>query len=109
MKPDILRPKRPATQTKPDKTAGLEMGACHSNESTAAPLTRPLRTLIINPSGVLGGAESWLLQLLDATDRLAVETILLADGPLRTELAARGIPVHVHHVGPRPVDIARAT
>ena len=71
-------------------------------------LTRALRTLVVNPSGVLGGAESWLLSILDSTDRLQVEVILLADGPLRAELAARGVPVTVHPVGPRPLDIARA-
>ncbi len=72
-------------------------------------LTRRLRTLVVSPSGVLGGAESWLLSALDSTDRLDVEVILLADGPLRAALDARGIPVTVRPVGRRPQDLAGAT
>lgn len=67
-----------------------------------------LRVCVIAPFGHLGGAEHWLLQLLDASPRLEVEAVLLADGPLREELTARGIPVSVRPTGRRPRDQAAA-
>jgi hypothetical protein len=54
-------------------------------------MTRPLCVSVVARDGVLGGAELWLLSLLDATDRLAVDAVLLADGPLRDEFARRGV------------------
>ncbi|EXG79934.1 glycosyltransferase [Cryptosporangium arvum] len=57
------------------------------------PITPPLRALIVTPSGVLGGAESWLLSMLDHTERLHPWVVMLGDGPLREELNARGVPV----------------
>ncbi len=71
-------------------------------------ITAPLDTVVVNPSGVLGGAESWLLDALDHTDRLRTEAILLADGPLRTALEERGVPVTVRPVGRRPADLLGA-
>lgn|GEM_PF-2183080 len=71
-------------------------------------LTRPLRTLIVDPSGGRGGAQSWLLTMLDHTDRLDVEVILLTDGPLRSQLIERGIGVTVLPVGRRGIDVLRA-
>ncbi len=70
-------------------------------------MTRPLDVLVVAPHAVLGGQESWLLQLLDATTRLHVEAVLLQDGPLRHEFERRGIAVQVLPVGPRPRDLAR--
>lgn len=70
--------------------------------------SRPLDVLVVAPFGVLGGAEMWLLRLLDATSRLRVQALLLQDGPLRQELEARGVPVRVQPVGASPVDAARA-
>jgi glycosyltransferase involved in cell wall biosynthesis/GT2 family glycosyltransferase len=70
-------------------------------------LTPRLRVAVVNPVGELGGAELYLLSLLDATDRLEVEALLLRDGPLRTELERRGIPVAVLGVGRTPSAIAR--
>ncbi|MGH3429702.1 MAG: glycosyltransferase, partial [Mycobacteriales bacterium] len=65
--------------------------------------TRPLTVLVVNPFAVLGGAESWLLSVLDAQDpvapRLKVEAILLSDGPLRGEFERRGIAVTVRRTG----------
>lgn len=58
-----------------------------------------LRVCVVAPFGVLGGAESWLLRLLDATGELAPRAILLADGPLRAEFERRGIPVTVRAIG----------
>jgi len=68
-------------------------------------MTRLLRLLVVAPHAVLGGQESWLLQLLDATARLDVRVLLLQDGPLRGELERRGIPVELLPVGTRPVDL----
>jgi glycosyltransferase involved in cell wall biosynthesis len=68
----------------------------------------PLRTTVVSPFGVLGGAEYWLLRLLDATDELVVSAVLLRDGPLRAELEQRGIDVQVTDVGRRPQDLVLA-
>ncbi|MDQ1654615.1 MAG: hypothetical protein QOI35_3815 [Cryptosporangiaceae bacterium] len=95
--------------TNRDKTVERGLRECHSEASAAVPLTRPLRTLVVNPSGVLGGAESWLMQAIGDSDRHDVEVILLDDGPLRGALIDLGIPVTVHPVGPKPADIARAS
>lgn len=59
----------------------------------------PLRVLVVNGHSVLGGAESWLLQLLDATTRVSPRAVVFEDGPLLTELRSRGIDAQVHHVG----------
>jgi glycosyltransferase involved in cell wall biosynthesis/GT2 family glycosyltransferase len=55
---------------------------------------------------VVGGQETWLLRLLDATDRLDVTAVLLADGALRGELERRGIGVTVIAAGTRPHEMA---
>jgi glycosyltransferase involved in cell wall biosynthesis len=68
-------------------------------EKNSIAITPPLRTLIVTPSGVLGGAESWLLSVLDNTERLEPMVAMLEDGPLRTALTDRGIPVLTHPVG----------
>jgi len=70
--------------------------------------TRPLRTCVVAPHGVVGGAELWLLRLLEATDRIEPEAVLLQDGPLRTELTARGVPVRVRPAGRTGTAIAAA-
>lgn len=62
----------------------------------------PLRVLVVQPYAELGGSESWLLRLLDATDALDVQVLLLKDGPLRAELERRGVPVELRPVGPSP-------
>ncbi|RJK97909.1 glycosyltransferase [Vallicoccus soli] len=67
-----------------------------------------LRVCAVLPKGFVGGAEAWLLSLLDATQRLDVSAVLLEAGPLRGELERRGVPVRVLPVGPRPADLARA-
>jgi glycosyltransferase involved in cell wall biosynthesis len=65
---------------------------------------RPLRVVVVLPFGFIGGAELWLLQMLDATTQLEVTAVLLADGPLRAELEARGMPVRVRRTGRRVAD-----
>lgn len=66
-----------------------------------------LRVVVVQPYAEPGGSESWLLRLLDATDRLDPEVVLLKDGPFRAELERRGIPVELHPVSTRPQDFAR--
>ncbi|GAB2451830.1 hypothetical protein GCM10027062_35810 [Nocardioides hungaricus] len=66
-----------------------------------------LRLLVVTPTGVLGGSERWLLDLLDtAPGRLRPEVWLLEDGPLRAELERRGIPVTVLPTGRRAASLA---
>ena len=61
--------------------------------------------LVVQPYAEHGGSESWLVRLLDATDELDVEAILLKDGPFRRELEERGIPVELHPVGTSPLSL----
>jgi glycosyltransferase involved in cell wall biosynthesis len=61
-----------------------------------------LRVLVVQAFAENGGSEGWLLRLLDATDRLEVEVLLLKDGPMRAELEQRGIPVQVWAVATQP-------
>jgi glycosyltransferase involved in cell wall biosynthesis/GT2 family glycosyltransferase len=70
--------------------------------------TARLRVMVVSPFAGLGGAERWLLQVLEATDRLDVEVLLLADGPLRRELERRQVPATVVPTGRRGRDIAGA-
>ncbi|MFB9320724.1 glycosyltransferase [Cryptosporangium minutisporangium] len=69
-------------------------------------ITPPLKALVVTPSGVLGGAESWLLSMLDHTERLRSRVVMLEDGPLRAELARRDVPVLVRPVGRTAAAIA---
>lgn len=69
---------------------------------------RPLKVSLVQPFGEVGGAEHWLLRLLDATDELEVAALLLRDGPVRPLLAERGIDVSVVDVGRRGRDLAQA-
>ena len=69
---------------------------------------RPLKVSLVQPFGEMGGAEHWLLRLLDATADLEVTALLLRDGPLRPLLDERGIDVTVVDVGRRGRDVARA-
>jgi glycosyltransferase involved in cell wall biosynthesis/GT2 family glycosyltransferase len=73
-----------------------------------APERGPLRVLIVSSFGVVGGAESYLLRILDAGPGLAVRSLLLGPGPLEGELARRGVPVEVWPTGPRGSDVGRA-
>ncbi len=69
----------------------------------------PLRTLVVAPKGFIGGAEAWLLALLDAAaPRLDVDAVVLDDGPLVPELESRGARARVRRTGPRPVDLVAA-
>jgi glycosyltransferase involved in cell wall biosynthesis len=59
---------------------------------------RPPRTLFVDHSGVMGGAEHSLLDLVPAFAPDA-RVLLLADGPFRAELERRGVPVDVDALG----------
>jgi glycosyltransferase involved in cell wall biosynthesis len=61
--------------------------------------------LVVSAYGVFGGAESWLAYLLEATDRLDAEVVLLQDGPFRERLEALGVPVTVHAAGTSPLSL----
>lgn len=67
-----------------------------------------VRTVVVTPKGFVGGAERWLLSILDHTDRLAPAVVLLQDGPLRTELEQRGIHTIVLPTGASGLAITRA-
>ncbi|MEA3056187.1 MAG: hypothetical protein QOD30_1619, partial [Actinomycetota bacterium] len=67
-------------------------------------MSRPLRVLVVQGHGVVGGAESWLLQVLDATERLDVTAVVLADGPFVEQLRRRRVPTTVLPTGRRAVD-----
>lgn len=75
-------------------------------------MTRPvasgsLSVVVVGSFGILGGAERWLLRLLDATDRLSVRAVLLGSGELQDELRRRGIPTEVRQTGAGPAELAR--
>ncbi|WP_328549656.1 MULTISPECIES: glycosyltransferase [unclassified Streptomyces] len=55
-------------------------------------MNRPLRVTVVTNAGVLGGAELWLLSLLDSTDRLDVDVVMLGEGPLGDQFRRRGVP-----------------
>ncbi|MFJ8538269.1 glycosyltransferase [Streptomyces sp. NPDC093591] len=55
-------------------------------------MNRPLRVTVVTTAGILGGAELWLLSLLDATDRLDVDAVMLGKGPLDEQFRRRGVP-----------------
>jgi glycosyltransferase involved in cell wall biosynthesis/GT2 family glycosyltransferase len=87
------------------QTLAPRTGPAGPDAGTHRSVTSRLDVLVVAPHAVHGGQEEWLLQLLAATDRLAVRVLLLQDGPLRTVLEQRGLPVEVLPVGTRPVDI----
>lgn len=73
-------------------------------------MTAP-RIALVLPYGIVGGAESWALRVLDAWPsevRDRVFAVALGDGPVAARFRDRGLPVDVMSVGPRPVDLVRA-
>jgi glycosyltransferase involved in cell wall biosynthesis len=67
-----------------------------------------VKALIVSSFGVVGGAERYLLDVLDAGPGLAVRALLLGPGPLEGELARRGVPLDVWPTGSRGSDVGRA-
>ncbi|MGV9274772.1 glycosyltransferase [Streptomyces griseosporeus] len=71
-------------------------------------MNRPLRVTVVAPYGVIGGAELWILSLLDVTDRLDADAVLLADGPLRKQFERRGVPCALRPTGRSVPELAGA-
>lgn len=69
---------------------------------------RPLDVLVVTPKGVLGGAERWLLSLLDNTDRIRAHVVMLGAGPLESRLRERGVGCTVLSVGAGGAEIVAA-
>lgn len=67
---------------------------------------RRLRVLIVTPKAFLGGAEHWLLSLLDNTERLDPTVVVLDAGPLEEQLRDRGVRVVRRPTGKGPVELA---
>jgi glycosyltransferase involved in cell wall biosynthesis len=65
---------------------------------TTAPRAAARTVLFVDHAGVLGGAELSLLDLAESFGARA-EVLLLADGPFRSALAARGVRVAVEPLG----------
>lgn len=59
------------------------------------------RTVLVFPKDMTGGAERWLLNLLDSADSPVSDAVVLDHGPsaLTTELTRRGLTVHRMPVG----------
>ncbi len=102
----------PADRAGPGPAVGTTTAPAGSTAAAARPDdlagSPRLRLLVVAPGGVLGGAEAWLLTLLDATDRADVRALVLGDGPLVAELRRRDVPVAVLDVGRRGIDVARS-
>ena len=63
----------------------------HPDPGGAAPVAvSRLRVAVVQPGGVLGGAERWQLRIGDATDRLDIRAFALGDGPTVDQWRARG-------------------
>jgi glycosyltransferase involved in cell wall biosynthesis len=69
----------------------------------------PLELTVVSSYGLVGGAERWLLDLIDATDRCRIDVVLLGPGALADEFASRGIPHRTITAGRRAVDLLRPT
>jgi len=54
-----------------------------------------LRVTVVQPGGVLGGAERWQLELAASTDRLDLDLVAIGDGATADEWRARGVPLTV--------------
>ncbi len=74
------------------------------------PLLSPrLDVAVVCPTSAVGGAERWLLRLLDATDRLDVRAVVMGDeGPLHREWRRRGVPVVTVPTGRGTAAVVRA-
>ena len=74
-------------------------------------LDRPRRILFVDHTAQMSGGEIALLNLVRHLDRTRYEPVvlLLADGPLRGELAAAGVDVHVVPLGDRAGSVRKET
>jgi glycosyltransferase involved in cell wall biosynthesis len=67
-----------------------------------------MRVCVVDGYGVLGGAESWLLAVLQAAPDVRGHAILLRDGPERARLEQLGFSVEVLDTGPSALALARS-
>lgn len=65
-------------------------------------MSQGLDILVVTPFGSMGGAERWLLDLVDHTDRLSIRAVALEDGPVVTALTDRRVHVIVRPTGASP-------
>lgn len=66
------------------QVADLEAGTCAR-----------LRVTVVQPGGVLGGAERWQLALARATDRMDLDVVAIGGGATATEWRSCGVPLTV--------------
>ncbi len=74
--------------------AALPADPVRANDDGAARASKALRVLAIDQSGVMGGAELSLLEIVKAL-RSRVRVVLFDDGPFRAALRREGIAVEV--------------
>src|SRR4051812_44463984 len=68
-----------------------------------------LSVLVVTPKSFIGGAERWLLSVLDNASRVRPTVVVLEDdGVLVDELRTRGIQTVVLATGPGALDLATA-
>ncbi|GAB6849720.1 glycosyltransferase family 4 protein [Paraburkholderia kururiensis] len=91
----LVRSAVPALEGATLPALGQPPGLDESKPSAAA---RALRVLAVDQSGVLGGAELSLLEIVKAL-RERIEVVLFEDGPFRTALDAAGVTVNVLEAG----------
>jgi glycosyltransferase involved in cell wall biosynthesis/GT2 family glycosyltransferase len=78
------------------------------SDPAGAHTSRPLQVTVVSPSTAFGGAEHWLLGVMDRTDRCRFRAIALGDGADVSEFERRGVPVAVVPTGSGPVSMARS-
>ncbi len=78
------------------------MSGAHAGGALGGRHARPVRVVVLDHTGQLGGAELALARLCAALDpaRVRVVVVLFADGPLRTRLERAGVPVRVLPLAP---------
>lgn len=65
--------------------------------------------LVVSPFATRGGAEQWLLDVVDHTDRVVFRHVVLQEGPLVDDLRDRGADVGVLPTGRRAGQVARTS
>ena len=70
--------------------------------------TPPLRVTIVSPYATIGGAERWLLDVLDATARLDVDIVQLQSGAIESEFERRRIRYELLPTGGSGAQMVRA-
>lgn len=95
-----MEPVRVRVGTPPEKPGKLPPPAARTGTPASAP--RP-HVLVVTHQLTLGGAQLYLLDLLRELVRTETATFTMVssfDGPLRAEVEALGIPVHINGLAP---------